>query len=186
MKNNEKLKIVFDFIADYLSEEETIQIETPKETPKEESKEIEFTEDDEIVETPFSDSLKRAYKLMKTMEDKDKENAIIKQQVKQIVNPIKEELNRVKAEYAEKILKDERGEGSETTEEPKERPKRYGATLNDEGSLVMVEVPHLNTEGNDDELISKNKKEVLEAFEEKLKETEAQVKTTKIKRKPKK
>lgn len=190
MKNNEKLKIVFDFIADYLSEEETAKTETDKE----ESNKIEITENDEIVETPFGNSLKRAYKLMKIMEDKDKENALIKHQVRKEVDPIKEELNRVKAEYAEKIIKEKEKEETRT-----------GVTLDDKGNLVKVEVPHITeefikqiesnppmtaeewdkitNEANNDELISKNKKEVLEAFEDKMEDIDSEI--NKIKRKPK-
>lgn len=175
MKNNEKLKIVFDFIADYLSEEETTQSETSKEEP------IEFTENDKIVETPFSSNLKRAYTLMKTMEDKDKENAIVKREVKKVVDPIKEELNRVKAEYNEKILKDKAKEDTRT-----------GVTLDDDGNLIKVEVPNLTEDFI--ETIKNNPPMTAEQWDEIVKEgkeaeeTEAQVKTTKIKKeaKPKK
>ena len=93
MNKTEKLIKVFDFIAEYLSE--TQQEVTPKE-PTVKVDEMELT-------NKGDDSLKRAYNLMKKLDERDKQNAIVTTEVKKATDSIKEEMDRLKKEHETKV-----------------------------------------------------------------------------------
>ena len=93
MDNTEKLIKVFDFIAEYLSK-------TQSEVTSKES--VLITEKMEVT-NKSDDSLKRAYTLMKKLDERDKQNAIVVNEVKKVTEPLKEELNRIKKEYEEQL-----------------------------------------------------------------------------------
>lgn len=93
MNKTEKLIKVFDFIAEYLSE--TQQEVIPKE-PTVKVDEMELT-------NKGDDSLKRAYNLMKKLDERDKQNAIVTTEVKKATDSIKEEMDRIKKEHETKV-----------------------------------------------------------------------------------
>ncbi len=128
MKNTEKLKVVFDFIADYLSEDEvTNEIEVTEENLTEE----ENTTVEELAVTEEDAKFKRAYSIMKKMDEMDKENAFYNKGVKETINPIKEALNRVRVNYeVDKSVKDL----TEAFEE------KTGITLDAHGKIAEVKV----------------------------------------------
>ena len=134
MKKSEKLKLVFDFIADYLSDEPI------EETVEETVEETESIEDDLQVSNGEEDKYKRAYKIMKKVEDIDKTHYKVRSEVKDKVKPIIDELKKVKTEYEDKLI----------SERDKERT---GVTLDDNGNLIKVSVP--NTLEERDELKNK-------------------------------
>jgi len=93
MNQTEKLTKVFDFIAEYLSETKEVvnHYETP--TTNNHSESIDNSED----------SFKRAYALMKKLDERDKVNSVVINEVRKATEPFKEELNRIKKEYDEKL-----------------------------------------------------------------------------------
>jgi len=90
MNKTEKLIKVFDFIAEYLSE-------TPQ--PEVTIKESVSKPDEMEVTNKSDDSLKRAYTLMKKLDERDKQNAIVTTEVKKATDSIKDELDRLKKEH---------------------------------------------------------------------------------------
>lgn len=93
MNKTEKLIKVFDFIAEYLSETQTIV--TPN-VPEIKPEEMELT-------NKSDDSLKRAYHLMKKLDERDKQNAIVTTEVKKATESIKEEMDRLKKAHETEI-----------------------------------------------------------------------------------
>tara|TARA_B110000977_G_C11027387_1_gene473790 strand:- start:878 stop:1429 length:552 start_codon:yes stop_codon:yes gene_type:complete len=149
MKKEEKLKIAFDFIADYLSDE----IKPTEEVSKEVS-ELENAVDKSFVieKEDEDDSIKRAYSIIMKLEGRDKEKAKVKQKVNEAVNPIRQELQRLKDEFKDKLVKDKVNLTVEEFEDEwdvrlksKEslRPIANGVTFDDEGNLLKVRVPTL-------------------------------------------
>lgn len=133
MKREEKLKIAIDFIADYLSPALPVEKVTEKVT-----EDIEDTDENVLVETESEDHLTRAYTLMKKLEAMDRENAEVNKQVKKVVNPIKEELKKKKAEYENKLLEVEK------LIEHKEEGSQVGVTLDEKtGNMIRVVVEPL-------------------------------------------
>lgn len=144
MKKSEKLKLVFDFIADYLSDESS-----------EAKEEIQISDDSsELTITENEDAYKRAYTLMKKMDEINKIEAEKKAAVREAVNPIKNQLKKVKEE-ADKKAKEEK----EILDAIEKLPKvplsdvisgkvdafkeRTGVTLDDEGKISEVSVGNL-------------------------------------------
>ena len=93
MNKTERLTKVFDFIAEYLSEAQ------PEVTPKEPIVKIDEME----LTNKGDDSLKRAYNLMKKLDERDKQNAIVTTEVKKATDSIKEEMDRLKKEHESKV-----------------------------------------------------------------------------------
>lgn len=89
MNKTERLTKVFDFIAEYLSETQ------PEVTPKEPTVKVDEME----LTNKGDDSLKRAYNLMKKLDERDKQNAIVTTEVKKATDSIKEEMDRLKKEH---------------------------------------------------------------------------------------
>jgi len=95
MDKTKKLKVVFDFIADYLSDEEKeVVIETTKE-------ELTITENnsDEQIETPSH--LKRAYTIMKKIDERDASKAITSHAVNEATRPLKKQIEETKRRFDE-------------------------------------------------------------------------------------
>lgn len=95
MTKTDKLIKVFDFIAEYLYESE-VKVDNINE-------QISIKTTDMEVKNNGEDSLKRAYTLMKKLDERDKQNVIVNSEVKKATEPLKEELNRIKREYVEKL-----------------------------------------------------------------------------------
>lgn len=95
MTKTDKLIKVFDFIAEYLYESE-VKMDNINE-------QISIKTTDIEVKNNGEDSLKRAYTLMKKLDERDKQNVIVNSEVKKATEPLKEELNRIKKEYVEKL-----------------------------------------------------------------------------------
>ena len=95
MTKTDKLIKVFDFIAEYLYESED-KVDNINEQISIKTTEMEVKNNGE-------DSLKRAYTLMKKLDERDKQNVIVNSEVKKATEPLKEELNRIKKEYVEKL-----------------------------------------------------------------------------------
>jgi hypothetical protein len=95
MTKTDKLIKVFDFIAEYLYESEA-KVDSIDKQISTETTEMEVKNNGE-------DSLKRAYTLMKKLDERDKQNVIVNSEVKKATEPLKEELNRIKKEYVEKL-----------------------------------------------------------------------------------
>ena len=95
MTKTDKLIKVFDFIAEYLYESE-VKVDGIDKQISTETEEMEVKNNGE-------DSLKRAYTLMKKLDERDKQNIIVNSEVKKATEPLKEELNRIKKEYEEKL-----------------------------------------------------------------------------------
>jgi len=131
MKNSEKLKLVFDFIADYLSDE----VVSGEEVKNEEINSENF------VITENEDAYKRAYTLMKKMDEIDKVEAEKKTAVREATNPLIEALKEAKTLHEEKIIEDEKTE--EVNELTKNFTERTGITLDDEGKVCEVKVGNL-------------------------------------------
>jgi isoleucyl-tRNA synthetase len=93
MNKTEKLIKVFDFIAEYLSETQ----------PENTTKESVSKPDEMEVTNKSDDSLKRAYTLMKKLDERDKQNAIVTTEVKKATESIKEEMERLKKEHESKV-----------------------------------------------------------------------------------
>jgi len=111
MKNTKKLKIVFDFIADYLSEEETT-------INSKEIEEVTMTEDDVV--------FKRAYSIMKKMDEMDEVNAA--------ANKVKKTTN-INKNFGSVLTKQ-----LNTDELGKTFEERTGVTLDDTGKISEVKV----------------------------------------------
>ena len=93
MNKTERLIKVFDFIAEYLSETQ----------PEVTTKESVSKPDEMEVTNKSDDSLKRAYTLMKKLDERDKQNAIVTTEVKKATDSIKEEMERIKKEHETKV-----------------------------------------------------------------------------------
>lgn len=117
MNKSEKLKLVFDFIADYLSESEE-----------------EFVLNNNTNEETSGDgNMKRAYTIMKKVDEIDKVNA----KVNKAVAPYKEELRKLNEEgnknaIIEKMVLDETDDES------------VGVTFDENADLIKVNVKELN------------------------------------------
>jgi len=88
MKKEEKLKIVFDFIADYLSDEEV------KTKPK--------ASEDSVVNENKSQS-SRSYQIMQKMDEMDERDAEVKRAVKQAKKPLEKSFKDLKAQYLKEV-----------------------------------------------------------------------------------
>jgi hypothetical protein len=126
MNKTEKLKMVFDFIADYLSEEDV-------------KSDNNVNEEVSINETEDKDSMKRAYTIMKKVDEIDKVNA----KVNRSVAPYKEELTKIKHQsqndaLLEKMVASGELPSDELTNE------REGVTFDDNAELMKVKVNELN------------------------------------------
>lgn len=88
MNKNDKLKLVFDFIADYLTEDEktTLNVNTSKSS-------ITNVEDA---------NLTHSVKLMKKMDEIDKINTAVKSSTR----PLIDKITKIKKEYTENVLND--------------------------------------------------------------------------------
>lgn len=136
MNKADKLKLVFDFIADYLSDESS-----------EIKQEIEITNDTSELSINDDDAYKRAYTIMKKMDEIDRAEARQKVAVREAVDPIKIQLKKVKEE-AEKKAKEEKEILDKIEKLPTENlkdlfKKKTGVTLDDEGKIKEVEVGNL-------------------------------------------
>ncbi len=125
MNKQEKLTIVFDFIADYLSDE-------VKEVKKE-SEDINVNSDDFTV-TETEDTMKRAYTIMKRIDERDKAEASTKIAVRKATKPLEDMLAKVREKY------ESEQSNSATVESFKEKT---GVTLDDEGKITEVKVGNL-------------------------------------------
>ena len=108
MNKTEKLIRVFDFIAEYLSETQP-EVTTTTE-PAVKADEMELT-------NKGDDSLKRAYTLMKKLDERDKQHAIVTTEVKKATDSIKDELDRLKKEHEVNVKKATEEEIKETLKE---------------------------------------------------------------------
>jgi hypothetical protein len=95
MTKTDKLIKVFDFIAEYLYETED----------NVDNQNIIQVNDVEL-KNNGEDSLKRAYTLMKKLDERDRQNATVVTEIKKATEPLKEELNRIKKEYEEQLSLD--------------------------------------------------------------------------------
>ena len=124
MENKEKLILVFDFLAEYLSNESNTNSDTTN-TNSHTTK----NEDSTMV---------KAYDIMKKVDEMDKTDARIKSAVNNATKPLKEAINKVKTLYKEEL------ELNKKTEEVKDLTEKFtertGITLDDEGKLVEVKV----------------------------------------------
>ena len=125
MNKTEKLKMVFDFIADYLYEEDVKSNNN-------------LNEEVSINETEDEDSMKRAYTIMKKVDEIDKVNA----KVNRSVSPYKEELTKIKHQskndaLLEKMVASGDLPSDELTNE------REGVTFDDNAELMKVNVKEL-------------------------------------------
>lgn len=130
MNKTDKLKKVFDFIAEYLSDDETQSIKVDE--PEVNVSEMELTNKGE-------DTIKRAYTIMKKLDERDKQNAIINTEVKKATDPLKEELDKLKKEYETNVKLDTEEEIKETLKE--EVKDKVVVSFNDEnGAKNILEV----------------------------------------------
>lgn len=127
MNKTDKLKKVFDFIAEYLSDDETQSIKV--DGPEVNVSEMELTNKGE-------DTIKRAYTIMKKLDERDKQNAIINTEVKKATNPLKEELDKLKKEYETSVKLDTEEEIKETLKE--EVKDKVVVSFNDENSTKNI------------------------------------------------
>lgn len=98
MEKNEKLKIVFDFIADYLSEESTQKEETLIDDIIDNV--VSNIDDKSIVEVNLNeddDPLKRSYAIMQKLEERDKVEAKVKANSER--NKLLAELTKLKEQH---------------------------------------------------------------------------------------
>jgi len=129
MENTKKLKVVFDFIADYLTEEET-------------TKEVEIIEDevtetneDEVTMTDDDAKFKRAYSIMKKMDEIDKRKAFVDNQytgnkaIREATEHIKEIATQSNKTFNESLSRDALVDSFE---------ERTGITLDETGKVVSV------------------------------------------------
>lgn len=126
MNKTEKLKMVFDFIADYLSEEDV---------KSDNNVNGEVT----INENEGDDNLKRAYTIMKRVDEIDNINA----KVHRRVAPYKDELTKIKHQsqndaLLEKMVASGELPSDEFTNE------REGVTFDDNAELMKVNVKELS------------------------------------------
>ena len=129
MKKSEKLKLVFDFISDYLSDEEV-------------KKEIEINDDSSKLSIKDDeDTYKRAYTIMKKMDEINKIEAEKKIAVREATNPLFKALKEAKTLHKEKIIEDKKTE--EVNELTKNFVERTGITIDDEGKVSEVKVGNL-------------------------------------------
>lgn len=117
MNKSEKLKLVFDFIADYLSESEE-----------------EFVLNNNTNEETSEDgNMKRAYTIMKKVDEIDKANA----KVNRAVAPYKEELRKLNEEGNKKAITEKMVEDAPGGES-------IGVTFDENADLIKVNVKELN------------------------------------------
>ena len=140
MKKKEKLKLVFDFIADYLSEE---------------SSELKVKNEEVVLEQPSDDSLKRAYTIIKKLDDRDKTFNMDKTPSN---NKVKEERDINLNDFKENLVK----LNDLKTEKP------FGVTLDSNGNLIKVSVPKPLTSMFDIKNSSVNQNEKLDSDNEQL------------------
>tara|TARA_B100001173_G_scaffold276446_1_gene257321 strand:- start:765 stop:1202 length:438 start_codon:yes stop_codon:yes gene_type:complete len=140
MKKKEKLKLVFDFIADYLSEE---------------SSELNVKNEEVVLEQPSDDSLKRAYTIIKKLDDRDKTFNMDKTPSN---NKVKEERDINLNDFKENLVK----LNDLKTEKP------FGVTLDSNGNLIKVSVPKPLTSMFDIKNSSVNQNEKLDSDNEQL------------------
>lgn len=117
MENKEKLMLVFDFLAEYLSNESNTNSDTA------------------INE---NSTMAKAYDIMKKMDEMDKTDAKIKSAVNNATKPLKEAINKAKTLYKEESDLDKKTE--EVKDLTEKFTERTGVTLDDEGKLVEVKV----------------------------------------------
>lgn len=117
MDNTKKLKVVFDFIADYLSEEEQ---EVIIESTEEEREELTITEKE--------DPLKRAYTIMKKIDARDEAMATTSRAVNDATKPLKKQIEEVKRRY------------NEVQNSGESFKEKTGITLDDDGKIAEVKV----------------------------------------------
>ncbi len=123
MEKSNKLKIVFDFIADYLIEEESTN-STKVINKKENSEPSEEVNKEECEES----RLKRAYSIMKKMDEMDKESAL--------TNRVSQHIKKTKSEEIKSIENED-----ELINSFKERT---GVTLDDTGKISKIKVGPIN------------------------------------------
>jgi hypothetical protein len=128
MNKKEKLSLVFDFISDYLTNEDNVNEDNVNDTEVEVNKR----------RTLFEDTMGRAHDIMKKMDDIDKTDAKVKTAVNNATKPLKEAINKVKTLFNEEIKLDKK------TEEIKDLSEKFtqktGVTLDNEGKVVEVKV----------------------------------------------
>lgn len=128
MENKEKLMLVFDFLADYLTNDSNSNDNTTL-------KNLDKSSDKR------KDTITKSYDIMKKMDEMDKTDAKIKSAVNNATKPLKEVINKVKTLFNEEVQLDKK------TEEIKELTERFtqktGVTLDNEGKVVEVKVEPL-------------------------------------------
>lgn len=135
MNQSDKLIKVFDFIAEYLSVSK-VESDIVKQ-PEIKVDEMELTNKED-------NSLKRAYNLMKKLDERDKQNAIITTEVKKVTDSFKEEIDKIKKEHENNIKKATEEEIKETLkEEVKEELKeeiknKVVVSFNDENGVIST------------------------------------------------
>lgn len=135
MNKNEKLKIVFDFIADYLTDNE---VKETKSEPKEDVNDYSLTETE--------DKYKRAYSLMKKIDERDKIETAKNIAVREATNPLKKALLEAKSTHEDILIKDKEEEEKEIITESNLMGKfreKTGVTINEEGKVTEVKVGNL-------------------------------------------
>lgn len=135
MDNKRKLKLVFDFIAEYLSEENEETLVNHKSEDVLESMSEESNKEDEVTITEDEDPLKRAYSIMKKVEGWDNESARIKKAVSEGVRPYKEKLNELMEKHSVNHIDDVVNSFKEKT----------GITLDASGKIAEVSVKPLKS-----------------------------------------
>ena len=122
MENKEKLMLVFDFLAEYLSNESNTNSDT--------------TNTNSYTTKNEDSTMAKAYDIMKKVDEMDKTDARVKSAVNNATKPLKEAINKAKTLYKEKL------ELNKKTEEVKDLTEKFtertGITLDDEGKLVEV------------------------------------------------
>ena len=132
MKKEEKLKVVFDFIADYLSEK---------------SIDLKVKDENIVLEQPSDDSLKRAYTIIKKLDDRDK-----------TFNTDKTSYNKKHKESLDINLNNFKENLVKLNDLKMEEP--FGVTLDSNGNLIKVPVPKPLTRMPDtnDSIVNKKNK----------------------------
>lgn len=144
MRQNEKLKLVFDFIADYLGNENNDVDEVSEPT----TKEI-ITESDVV--TTNEDSVSRAYEIMKRLEKRDVNKYAEKADVR--IKTANDEANALRAENA--LLKMRQCKCDETNVGTNDSGivEKLGLTIGPDGKVVSVSVKPLTEERGEIEAI---------------------------------
>lgn len=124
MENKEKLMLVFDFLAEYLSNESNTNSDT--------------TNTNSHTTKNEDSTMAKAYDIMKKVDEMDKTDARIKSAVNNATKPLKEAINKVKTLYKEESELNKKAE--EVKDLTEKFTERTGITLDDEGKLVEVKV----------------------------------------------